>query len=564
MFETPQRQKEQNLIETDRLQQLIKSLSGHYKSESLIQDREFIELLEVLRETDAYSHDLQYHSPQATHILRKLKTAYAMPAKQFFQLMSQMCDALSSPCHKEWDRVLKNLNGSADKTITELLKEYSTDERISEFLQRLEVEDPHAIYPTSTYRTSSAAVNSIDNGSYIEAVMTTSTMTEIHIAEGVLKPNNHLLYNIYSPVGRCVAVIDSNVAENYGDEIREYFKHHDIALTTLEYRAMEVDKGIATVEKLLSDFKKVGVSRQEPVLVVGGGVIADVGGLACSLYHRNTPYVMLATSIVSGIDAGPSPRTCCDGFGFKNLFGAYHAPVATLTDRTFFKTLKSGWIRHGVAEIIKMAVVKDRELFELLEKTGIDLLHSQFGNATQNQQLKDAGQKVLSLAMKSYVQSEYDNLYETHQCRPHAYGHTWSPGYEIPSGMLHGHAVACGMGWGAHLSYKQGWITVQDRDKIMKLISSFELSLWHGTLDDVDLIYKAQEKVIEKRGGNLVAPLPKGAIGQCGYLNVLSKEDMIASLEEYKELCKSYPREGRGVEPLCSDVGLEDPSVIGS
>jgi 3-dehydroquinate synthase len=78
------------------------------------------------------------------------------------------------------------------------------------------------------------------------------------------------------------------------------------------------------------------------------------------------------------------------------------------------------------------------------------------------------------------------------------------------------------------------------------------------------LIYKAQEKVIEKRGGNLVAPLPKGAIGQCGYLNVLSKEDMIASLEEYKELCKSYPREGRGVEPLCSDVGLEDPSVIGS
>ena len=102
-------------------------------------------------------------------------------------------------------------------------------------------------------------------------------------------------------------------------------------------------------------FKRLGVSRNEPVLIIGGGVLTDTGGLACALYHRNTPYVMLSTSIVAGIDAGPSPRTCCDGFGYKNLFGAYHAPVLSLTDRSFFKTLKEGWLRHGIAEIIKMA-----------------------------------------------------------------------------------------------------------------------------------------------------------------------------------------------------------------
>ncbi len=76
----------------------------------------------------------------------------------------------------------------------------------------------------------------------------------------------------------------------------------------------------------------------------------------------------LINSSNAGIDAGPSPRTCCDGFGYKNLYGAYHPPILTITDRFFFRSLHPGWLRHGIAEIIKMSVTKDFELFELLEK----------------------------------------------------------------------------------------------------------------------------------------------------------------------------------------------------
>ncbi|MGB3591458.1 MAG: sedoheptulose 7-phosphate cyclase [Nonlabens sp.] len=554
----------------DILQQL-RSIDKELSVKELCNDMNFIALLESLRQTDAFSQDFKStargeNQHQATHLLRKLKTAYAMPANQLLLSLGRLNQLLDPTSCDSWYNLQEKAMNSADGrlSITKLLLTYSNDDRLPNLIAQLEEEDPHAIYPTSTYRTSSATVNSNSDGSYIEAVMSTSTMTEIHIAEGVLDKTNTLLSDIYKPLERCVAIIDSNVEEHYGDKIENYFKHHNISFTKLVYRAMEVDKGIKMVEALLADFKRIGVSRQEPVLIVGGGVIADTGGLACALYHRNTPYVMLATSIVSGIDAGPSPRTCCDGFGFKNLFGAYHAPVVTLTDRTFFKTLKSGWIRHGIAEIIKMAVVKDAQLFELMETTGIDLLRSQFGTATDDQKLKDQGQRVLSLAMRSYVQSEYGNLHETHQCRPHAYGHTWSPGYEIPSGMLHGHAVACGMGFGAFLSHKNGWISQQDRDRIMQLISTFELSLWHDILDDTDLIYNAQVKVIEKRGGNLVAPLPKGAIGKCGYLNELSHQQMKDSIAAYKSLCQQYPRNGLGIEPLCEDVGLENPGVTGS
>lgn len=202
--------------------------------------------------------------------------------------------------------------------------------------------------------------------------------------------------------------------------------------------------------------KNNGVARHEPVLIVGGGVIADIAGFATSLYHRNTPYIMLCTSIVTGIDAGPSPRTCCDGFGFKNLYGAYHPPVLTLTDRYFWKTLREGWVRHGIAEIIKMACVKDYSLFCLVEKAGPKLIRTKMGTVgcEEDKEFQSLCDLIVGKAMESYVRSEYGNLWETHQCRPHAFGHTWSPGYELPAGMLHGHAISTDMGFGAFLARK--------------------------------------------------------------------------------------------------------------
>ena len=94
------------------------------------------------------------------------------------------------------------------------------------------------------------------------------------------------------------------------------------------------------MQKILEDFKRNCCTRNEPILV-GGGVITDLAGFAAGLYHRGTPY----------IDAGPSVRTCCDGDGYKNLFGTFHPPVFTITDRHFFGILRTGWLPHGLSEI---------------------------------------------------------------------------------------------------------------------------------------------------------------------------------------------------------------------
>jgi len=351
----------------------------------------------------------------------------------------------------------------------------------------------------------------------------------------------------------------------WGDKIEQYFAFHGIELVCLVYRAHEADKNIQSVQNILADLKKSCCKRNEPILVVGGGVITDLAGFACGLYHRGTPYVMLCTSVVSGIDAGPSPRTCCDGDGYKNLFGTFHPPVITFTDRHFFSTLRTGWLRHGLSEIIKMGVVKDRVLFECMEKGGYRLIETMFGTTEESKadkEFQELCDLIISRALDSYVQSEYGNLWECHQCRPHAYGHIWSPGFEIPAGLLHGHAIAIGMGFGSFLSWKMGWIPESEFRRVLKLFSTLEISLTHPILDNTDAIWQAQVRMVEKHGGNLAAPLPLGKLGSCGYLNDVTRETLEAHLKEYRAICEEYPRNGLGVEAHCVDVGLEDPREL--
>jgi len=181
-----------------------------------------------------------------------------------------------------------------------------------------------------------------------------------------------------------------------------------------------------------------------------------------------------------------------------------------------------------------------------------------------DQDFQDLCDAIVGRAMESYVRSEYGNLWETHQCRPHAFGHTWSPGYELPGGILHGHAVATCMGYGTYLSYTRNWISKADFERILNLISVMELALWHPIMDKHELVIKCHEKMVQKRGGNICAPAPRTEIGSCGYINDHFVEDIPRTMNEYKDIVTKMERGGLGVDVQCEDVGLEDPSTVAS
>jgi 3-dehydroquinate synthase len=500
------------------------------------------------------------------HALKQIKYFWNLPQSQIAILMSQLAKQLEgAEFAAEFQAFTEDLCKSPAHLLA--IKEVSKKlpaEVYAKYMENaayLEDADSHAVYPTSIYRQCDALTLATPDAGTIESVMSTTITTTIKIARNVLDPTNHLLFDVYKPLGRCVAVVDDKVDEYHGAKIDNYFAANNIEFTKLVFSGNEVDKGIEDVERILVAMKKYRVGRHEPLLVIGGGVIADIAGFATSLYSRNTPYVMLFTSIVSGIDAGPSPRVCCNGFDYKNLYGSYHPPVLTITDRGFWKTLHPGWLRHGVAEIIKMAVMKDLSLFELMEKHGPRAVQTKFGtegDSVNDAEFQDVCDLIVGKAMEGYVRSEYGNLWETHQCRPHAYGHTWCPGYELPAGMLHGQAVGTDMGFGAYLSYVEGWVCEAEMHRVLKNISDCELSLYHPIMDDDEMVWKTHLGIVEKRGGNLCAPIPK-PLGFSGYLNDMSKELLAQRMHEYKELVSKYPRGGRGVEELCVEVGLEDP-----
>jgi 3-dehydroquinate synthase len=147
--------------------------------------------------------------------------------------------------------------------------------------QRLVDEHPHAVYPTSPYRRGGGQTWHNDDFTEVEATMTSTIHTSIRVVEGVLNPECDLLADQYRPLGRCVCVVDDRVDHHFGWHLDRYFALHGIEFEKLVYRAMEADKGTPTVERMLGDFKQLGVSRNEPVLVVGGGVLTDTAGLAC-------------------------------------------------------------------------------------------------------------------------------------------------------------------------------------------------------------------------------------------------------------------------------------------
>ncbi len=538
--------------------------------ENFVNNNYFEDLLISLTKVDPYDFKisdefLKLNAISSLPHLRILKTSLNLTTERFFLELSY----LVLPFNKHLSAELKilsskisNTNFGSAKLISNLLNS-SKNLFYKQLILDFEQKNPLALYPTSSYRNSSGHVVSSNDYQQIEATMNLNTFTSIKVEENTLNINNPLLRDNYKSFGRCVCLIDQNIDENYGVEIENYFNHHSIILEKLVYRAMEVDKHIKNVERIVEDFRKLGVNRNEPILIIGGGVIGDIGAFAASIYHRSTPYIMLSTSVVSAIDSGPSPRSCCDAGGFKNLLGSFHAPVLNISDRSFFKSLRTSWVRHGIAEIHKMAVIRDKELFHLLEDTGLDLMKTHFGtiNCKTQDKIVSKSKKIIGLSLKSYVESEYDNLHEVHSIRDHAFGHGLSANFELKAGLLHGHAISVEMNLSTFMSYKRGWINEKDLHRIFKLFSEYELSLWHDILLDEKCMNEGFDKILQKRGGNLAIPVPTG-IGKCKYINDLTKSELKEIIQEYKSVVSKYPRKGLGVEPLCSDAGLEDPVTV--
>ncbi|WP_375472577.1 sedoheptulose 7-phosphate cyclase [uncultured Nostoc sp.] len=365
---------------------------------------------------------------------------------------------------------------------------------------------------------------------------------------GAFDIQNREIADSYAKFGRCLTVIDANVHELYGDQIKSYFRHYDIELTLFPIIITEPAKTLATFEKIIDAFSDFGLVRKEPVLVVGGGLITDVAGFACASYRRKSNYIRIPTTLIGLIDAGVAIKVAVNHRKEKNRLGAYHAPLKVILDFSFLKTLPTAQVRNGMAELVKIAVVSNSEVFELLYEYGEELLSTHFGYVNATPEIKEIAHKVNYEAIKTMLELETPNLHEIDLDRVIAYGHTWSPTLELAPQipLYHGHAVNIDMALSATIAAQRGYISTGERDRILDLMSRIGLSLDHPLLDG-DLLWYATRSISLTRDGKQRAAMPR-PIGECFFVNDLTREELDAALAEHKRLCAKYPRGGEGVD----------------
>ncbi len=372
--------------------------------------------------------------------------------------------------------------------------------------------------------------------------------------DGVFALDNDELAESYRPYGRALMVIDETVYALYRDAIWSYFDHHAIALTVMPVQIRETAKSLETFERIVAEFNAFGLVRTEPVLVVGGGLTTDVAGFACASYRRNTPYIRIPTTLIGLIDASVSIKVAVNHGKHKNRLGAYHASQKVLLDFSFLKTLPEDQVRNGMAELIKISVVGNAEIFSLLEDHGVELLSTRFGHLDGSPDLRAVGERLTHQAIATMLELEAPNLHEIDLDRVIAFGHTWSPTLELtpPDPFFHGHAINIDMALSTTLAEERGYISVGERDRVLAVMSELGLALDSEHLTP-ELLNAATTAILKTRDGMLRAAVP-APIGRCIFLNDVTVEELAETLVLHKKLCMGYPRGGDGIDMFTSSA----------
>jgi 3-dehydroquinate synthase len=326
------------------------------------------------------------------------------------------------------------------------------------------------------------------------------------------------------------------------------------------------------VEEVMVFFANVGLMRRETPVLMGGGLITDICGTGCALYRRSTAYVRLPTTLIGMIDAAIAIKVGGNlAEKHKNRIGAFHPHSGVYIDFSLLKTLSEAHVRNGVAELIKISTVEHAECFELLEKHSEDLIKYKFGFADGSPPgLREVGQILAKKCVQKMLELECPNLLEHDQHRAIAYGHTWSPVYELtpkPVPLHHGHAISIDMCFSATWAAQQGWISESLRDRVHAQFRRAGLSLYHECFTTEKLHY-GTKTILERRDGDLYAAVPDGQLGKCRYgmlCDFKSRAELDASLESALDLHKSLMRlEGGGVgkEPFITDGFHRNRKVV--
>jgi 3-dehydroquinate synthetase len=359
----------------------------------------------------------------------------------------------------------------------------------------------------------------------------------------ILSPSNPQLLESTGkhPEGynRRFAVIDDAIEKIYGEKIRAYFVANGIELTICLLNGGEADKRPAAVDKLLDALCVYKLRRREPFLAIGGGVLLDIAGMGACLYRRGVPFVRVPTTLLSIVDASVGVKNgvdyCCGVTDdtYKNRVGSFYAPSSCLLDSSFIQTQDERNICNGFGEIVKLALVRSVDLFELLETHGKALVKSRF--APSSEVPEEVTTRVIDLSITIMLEELGPNLWEHELERCVDYGHTFSKLLEMVPGIdiMHGEAVNVDGFFCCILSHLRGYIPRETVDRVFWCMKSLSLPTNSPELLS-ELAWQSCKDAVEHRHGEQRIPLLTD-IGESICVSDIAPEELDRALEVMKE-----------------------------
>jgi 3-dehydroquinate synthase len=255
--------------------------------------------------------------------------------------------------------------------------------------------------------------------------------------------------------------------------------------------------------------QELKLDRHSVLVAFGGGVCSDVVGFAASMIRRGIAYIRVPTTLVGQIDAGVGLKTGVNFRAGKNYLGSFHPPERVLIDPAFLGTLPARELRQGLAEMVKIALVRDPALFACLEECGGRLLQSRFCDPQAI--AEHAIHRAIALMLEELGANPFEN--RTLE-RLVDMGHSFSPELESASGFTlpHGDAVAVDIALTCALAVELGMLDEEDALRIVAVLMQLGLPTNHELLDAA-LCRRAVRSVVLHRGGrlNLVVPTAIGS-----------------------------------------------------
>jgi 3-dehydroquinate synthase len=347
---------------------------------------------------------------------------------------------------------------------------------------------------------------------------------DVHFTTGLFEIDNPLLAQVIAGndkpgAKRAIAIVDSGLLlhhEGLLEKIATYCDRHQEFLTLVAQPVIVTGGEAAKNAPKLLDWihrfiDRVGLCRHSYILAIGGGAVLDAVGLAAATAHRGIRLIRTPTTVLAQNDSGVGVKNGINAFGKKNFIGTFAPPHAVINDFDFLTTLEDRDWRGGVAEAIKVALIKDSNFFEYI--------------ATHAKAIALRDMETMQQIIYRCAQLHLEHIagggdpFEMGSSRPLDFGHWAAHRLEHLTDycLRHGEAVAIGMALDCTYSYLTGTLSHQQWQQIIDTLCTLEFKLYVSQMASNSL-FEGLTEFREHLGGELCITLLRG-IGKAFEVN---------------------------------------------